>query len=836
MRSMRTDFGAVLWCFPAFAFAACAGGEIDGAPLAPGSDVPSITQIGDFAVRVESLARIQVEAQGRRVLDGLPGGAVSAGAPPLVGFAVQDAEWTYETSFGQFRITDVPHGDWIGASHLSVDDQTGSRFTLASASGAPIARIAMSAPEPRHLVLDVTAAGSAKRFSLGMRCEPDDRFVGFGSQSWDVDQRGQTVPVFVSEQGVGKDTTDDYKGIWQLVGRRHSAQWAQPWTLTRRGTVMIGETQRYMRFALCSERDDAARIELEMPAKIHLFAGDSPAHATTLATGVFGRPRVPPRFAFAPWNDAVKGPDKVLGLAKRLRDADVPSSVIWTEDWRGGEQDGEAYKLKEEWDVDTGLYPDMAGMTSALHAQGFKFFVYFNPFIYQESKAWPETQPKGWLVKKPDGSPYVFPGAKLTDTGLLDLSNPDARAWAVAKMRASMKLGADGWMNDYAEWLPTDAVLAKGSGLDLHNQYTVLWQQVAREAIDGMDDGVARLFFARSGWFGTPPLVDVFWAGDQRTSFQEDDGLPTVPIMGINLSVHGSPAYGHDVAGYQSSTNPPSTKELFFRWTELGAFSPVMRTHHGYQADKQWTWEKDDETKAMWRRYTIEHVTLAPLFEALAKEASQTGIPILRGLFFHYPGEDAAWTTRDEFLLGSSILVAPVVTAQTTKRSVWLPPGGWFPWTGGARVEGGTQEVPAPLGEIPVFARAGSILARYPDRIRTLDLSSPAVPGPAEIGDDRDVLAFLGGDATFTEVGGLSYALSGKTSASGAATYAWDGTSLGACAATPVAPCVGPDEGTGAVARVSGNGTLTVTAGGTSATIAVTGGAPGRALTIRVRR
>lgn len=79
-----------------------------------------------------------------------------------------------------------------------------------------------------------------------------------------------------------------------------------------------------------------------------------------------------------------------------------------------------------------------------------------------------------------------------------------------------------------------------------------------------------RLFFARSGWFGSNPVVPVLWAGDQRTSFQRDDGLFTVIPMGINLGLAGVSTYGHDIAGYQSGTNPPANKELFFRWTTLG--------------------------------------------------------------------------------------------------------------------------------------------------------------------------------------------------------------------------------------------------------------------------
>jgi alpha-glucosidase (family GH31 glycosyl hydrolase) len=837
----RSMLGALARCGGLALAAACGGGEIDDAPgKPPATGAHGGATVGDFTVLVESVANFSVTLEGRPVLDGLTGGSADAGGPPFSLFAVRDATWGYEEQFGQYKVTDQPVGDWRVATSIAPVDGPGHQFILKDVTGATIARLALDAPVGRHLRMQLTTDDpTAKRLSFGFQCRPDDRWVGFGEQSWDVDQTGQTVPVFVSEQGIGKDKTDDYTGLWSVRGRRHSAQWAMPWTLGKRGLALIAETDRRSQFAMCSERADAARIEVDLPAKIHLFAGKDAADTTALATEAFGRPRVPPLLAFAPWNDAIKGPARVLGTAQALRDADVPSSAIWTEDWKGGHQNGDAYPLSEEWDVDPTLYPDMKGMTDQLHAQGFAFFVYFNPFVYKEVKAFGETAPKGLLVARADGTPYTFSGAKFTETGLLDVTNPDAVAWAVGKMRAAIDLGADGWMHDYGEWLPMDAKLAGGSGLDLHMKYPVLWQEIARKAIDGVGDGHDRLFFARSGWFGTPALVDVFWAGDQRTDFEADDGLPSVPTMGINLSVHGLPAYGHDIAGYQSTTNPPSTKDLFFRWTSFGAFSPVMRTHHGYQADKQWTWQSDAETTAHWRRWAIEHVQLAPYLAAAAKAASENGVSIMRGLFFAFPGEDAAWTVRDEYLLGPSILVAPVIEAGATGRSLWLPPGRWYPWTGGpAQTGGAMMSVDAPAGEIPAFGRAGSVIARYPATIRTLTRSSAAVPGPAEVGDDREVLAFFGGDGTFVETGGLSYQLvSDPAPAVGPATYAWNGSPLAACASVPVAPCVTADDGAGATAQVTGAGALAVAVSSKAiGTVTIAGGAAGRKLSIRVRR
>src|SRR6185312_11410545 len=256
--------------------------------------------------------------------------------------------------------------------------------------------------------------------------------------------------------------------------------------------------------------------------------------AITRATAQFGRPRVPPAFAFAPWNDAIFGSANVRRVAAKLRQVGAPSSVIWTEDWRGGDWNGDRYTLKEEWDVDRTLYPDFEQVAKDLHGEGFKWLVYFNPFVETTSKAWPQVPASG-LIRKTDGTPYTFPDAKFNDASMVDLSDPGGIAWAVSKMKAAIALGADGWMGDYAEWLPTDAVMTGGIGIDLHAEYPVLWQKAQRQALDEsmQADGVERLSFVRSGWLGTAPLADVFWAGDQKTAFDVDDGMPTVMPIGI---------------------------------------------------------------------------------------------------------------------------------------------------------------------------------------------------------------------------------------------------------------------------------------------------------------
>ncbi len=803
---------------------------------------------GGFSGEVQGGNRLVIKAaDGRVLLDGLASGPVNGEAPPLVGFATRDMSVTYEMQFGAFKPTITPETPWRVADVL--EKQEGG-LRLLDASSKELASLAFSSPEEGHLVVELVPGPGAlvdpetperaTKLSWGFACDAEDHFAGFGAQTWDADHRGQTVPTFVTEGGVGKAEDDAYLGLWMLQGQRHSSHAPIPEYLSRRGYILVAETDRRATFALCSESETAARVEVDLPATIHLFDGPDPRTAIERATGTFGRPRMPPLVAFAPWLDAVFGSENVRRVAQKLRDEAIPTSVIWTEDWRGGDWEGESYALKEEWEVDRDLYPDIEDVADDLHALGFDFHIYFNPFVYQDSIAWTETEPNGWLVKTASGEPYTFTGAKFTDCGLIDLDNPDAKAWAVSKMTDAIALGADGWMNDFAEWLPTDGMTAAGTSYSQHNLYPVRWQEVAREAIDSQTDGVPRLFFGRSGWFGTPALTDVFWAGDQRTTFDADDGFPTLIPQAIGLGLVGISTFGHDIAGYQSANNPGSTKELFFRWTAFGAWSPVMRTHHGNQPDKEWSWEKDAETIAHFKRYAELHMSLVPTLQGLARVAADTGSPMFRGLAVEFPEDAAVWPITDQIMLGDSLLIAPVITAGAESREVYFPEGSWFPWSGGDRIAGGkSATVPAPMEEIPVFARAGAVVPTYPAGVMTLVRESAEVPGPSVVGDDRVVYAFIGADGAFTEENGFTYALSSEPELTGEATVVYlqgnDETELESCGEPVVAPCVETTD-TELVAHVTGAGSLVVRQGSADiAELVVAGGSDTRALTVRFR-
>jgi alpha-glucosidase len=650
--------------------------------------------------------------------------------------AFRTAQADGQMKYGGFLINEHDAGAWQAAASFTdmnacpVMDAAISMFNanLADSNGKTIGSLAMYADGTDRKSIRLTATASDKamnRASIAWKCQKDEHFIGLGGQSWDVDHRGQTVPLWVSEDGIGKLDNDGENPGWFFSGNRHSTHSPMPIFISSKGYAVILDTPARAIFHLCSDDSDAVRLEnWQGELKVRFFFDPDPKKLMQKITDATGRPDVPPVFAFTPWLDAIYGSANVRRVAQKLRSLHIPVGAIWSEDWRGGVKTDDQYTLDEDWNSDDTLYPDMKQLSADLHAWGFKFLTYNNTFLTQGSDIYDEAMKKGYSIQGKDGKPYIYDTAKFVPGSMLDLSNPQAVEWAKGVYQKGIDQGADGWMADFCEWLPTDfRPFSKEDPWLVHNRYAVDCQKLNKELLNKQTDKVERLTFCRSAWLGSQPLVDVIWAGDQQTDFQLGDGLPSVIPMGIGLGVTGFPYFGSDIGGYMSTlAESPTTKELWFRWVTLGAFSPVMRTHHGKSSFSNWNWESDAESTEHLKKYANLHMKLLPYLFAAAVDAQKTGMPLMRPLALNWPDFEPGWTMTDEYALGDSIVVAPIVTKGATSRTVLLPKGDWYPLQGGAKLtsDGTTPlTVQAALGDIPAFVPAGTMLVLLPDSVDT---------------------------------------------------------------------------------------------------------------------
>jgi alpha-glucosidase len=203
----------------------------------------------------------------------------------------------------------------------------------------------------------------------------------------------------------------------------------------------------------------------------------------------------------------------------------------------------------------------------------------------------------------------------------------------------------------------------------------------------------------------------LLWAGDQSVDFSRHDGIGTVITAALSSGLVGN-AFSHsDVGGYTSLFGNVRTEELILRWYELGAFSPVFRTHEGNRPDDNLQIDSTPELIAGFVRWSRIHAALAPYVTHLVTEAQGTGLPAQRALFLHYPEDRETFTIQDQYLYGADLMVAPVIEAGAVMRKVYLPEGAWKHLWSGQDHAPGWHDVAAPLGQPPVFARADSAFA-----------------------------------------------------------------------------------------------------------------------------
>lgn len=684
-----------------------------------------------------------------------PGGARLDDVALLTG----DGEATFEMQFGAFRLTgeslDLAAAGGFGKRHgrgaaqlVEVRDRAGGGLGDLVVTGSGDV-----------LRLDWAPSGPHDRAGFEAGCDPDDHFLGLGSHV-DVDHVGEAFPLWTSEPGIGKSDRDDVlPDDWPVGGTKHATSFPHPFVLRpHHPDGLLLDTRARVDADLCAADPDRFRMVAweEGPVSALFLAGRTPLGTVRTLTDLVGRQPAPPGWVFGAWADAIRGPDRVREVHAELRDARVPATVVWTEDWKGGNDTATGYRLSESWFLDRELYPDAEALDQELAADGIRWLAYFAPFVAEGDETWASALAADALVERDDGTPYTFTGVTFAQVGLVDVSTSVGRDWAVAQMQAALDVGFDGWMLDYGEWLPTDAAMANGAtGLEAHASYPQEWQETSLEAIAPAD----ATFFARSGWVGTPALAPVVWAGDQRTSFDADDGFPTVVPLGLGASVAGVPVFTHDVAGYQSVGNEPSDRELWFRWCALGAFTPVLRTHHGSFESENHQFDSDPETLAHFARMAQEHARLYPYLRGLAARAADDGTPMVLPVSFLH-GDD--WGRSDAWMLGDALLVAPVLERGVVGRQVDLPANvAWTDWWTLAPAESGFHE--AGLEEIPVFAAAGTTVPT----LGTL----PYVGGPTfdDVDGERVVYVF-GGGGTFTEADGTTYRTTGSPTGPGEVT------------------------------------------------------------------
>ncbi len=573
-------------------------------------------------------------------------------------------------------------------------------------------------PDTLRVETEIIADKQANRFRMKFRKDRDDRYYGMGERFNSVEHGGSRVRTWSEEGGLGLFTISKYLphlSFNPFPRGEDMTYYPVPFFLNpARGFGFLLDDAHYSSFDFGKTNPRELRIEnWNRRFDFLIFYGPKPLDIIEAQTRYTGRITVPQPWVFAPMNASVGSEARVYEIAKLLRAEKIPTTAIWDEDWW----------WRTEWEVNRQRYPHYEKMIADLHADGFRNLGYFQPYISVKTEAFKQGDAQGYFTKDSNGRTYIFK-LGFEDKVQVDLTNPAARQWWKENFFGmAEKMGVDGWMHDFGEHTPPDAVSYDGrTGWDLHNEYNLLWSKLAREFWDQARPDGNYCFYVRGGYTGAQRYASVMWTGDQNANFERLDGLPSnLPgIMSIGIS--GQPIVTTDIAGYNCFVNKSSDRELFMRWAELGALLPVMRLHRGNaEICNHWSFDQDRETLDHYKKYAVLHTSLFPYLYTLADEAAAKGWPVARHLMLQYPDDPETWHLDYQVRLGDRRLVAPVLERGAREWEVYFPEGEWAHWWTGKIYRGPVRaRVPAGLGEIPMFVRTGKILPIFDAQIDTL--------------------------------------------------------------------------------------------------------------------
>ena len=561
-----------------------------------------------------------------------------------------------------------------------------------------------------------TAAGY-DRLIVDFAASDDDSVWGCGEQMSYLALNGRAFPIWTSEPGVGREPgsplTDLVNADGSGAGGDYwTTNYPQPTFLTSRNYAVDVETARYCYLDFTNPRRHRVST-WAVDVTFKLFEAADPAALVQRVGASMGQQPPLPDWAIGGAIVGLKDGTRSFERLERILAAGAAVSGLWCEDWVGVRETSFGRRLFWDWQWNAARYPDLPARIAGLKERGIRFLGYVNPYLAVDGPQYAEAARLGYLARQLDSDePYAVDFGEF-DAAVVDFTNPAAAAWFSAAIigKQMLDFGLDGWMADFGEYLPVDLRLHHGDPMEEHNRWPVYWAKVNADAVAARGRTGDALFFMRAGSAGVQRYCPLLWAGDQSVDFSRHDGIGTVITAALSAGLVGN-AYSHsDVGGYTSLHGTIRTEELMYRWYELGAFTPVMRTHEGNRPDDNLQIDSTPELLRGFARWSRVHAALGPWVRHLCAEASASGLPAQRALFLHYPDDRETFTIQDQYLYGADLMVAPVIEEGAVSRRVYLPGDAGAIWRhvwSGADFAGGWHEVDAPIGAPPVFYRPGS--------------------------------------------------------------------------------------------------------------------------------
>lgn len=515
---------------------------------------------------------------------------------------------------------------------------------------------------------------------------------GLGERFAAYVKNGQSIDMWNADGGTASEQT--YKNI--------------PFYMTNRGYGVFVEDTSDVSFEVASEKVERVQFSAEGETIVYdVIYGGTPKAVLDGYTALTGRPALMPAWSFGLWlstsfttnYDEKTATSFIQGMADR----DIPLSVFHFDCfWMKGFN-----WCDFTWDEET--FPDPVGMLKRYHDRGLHLCCWINPYIGQASPLFREGMEHGYLLKKTNGDVWQT-DLWQAGMGILDVTNPDARAWYCDHLRKILRMGVDCLKTDFGERIPVrDIAYYDGKDpLHMHNYYTFLYNKMVFDLLKEERGEGEAILFARSATAGSQQFP-VHWGGDNSASYIS---MAETLRAGLSMSHSGFGFWSHDISGFEQT----APADVYKRWAAFGLLSSHSRLHGSSSYRVPWLF--DEESCDVVRKFTRLKCRLMPYLYGAAVEAHEHGTPMMRPMMLEFPDDPACDTLDRQYMMGESLLVAPVFHADS-HVDYYLPDGLWTSLLDGRKVQGGHwQKETHDFLSLPLMVRPGTVLpmGKHDDR------------------------------------------------------------------------------------------------------------------------
>lgn len=515
---------------------------------------------------------------------------------------------------------------------------------------------------------------------------------GLGERFAAYVKNGQSIDMWNADGGTASEQT--YKNI--------------PFYMTNRGYGVFVEDTSDVSFEVASEKVERVQFSAEGETIVYdVIYGGTPKAVLDGYTALTGRPALMPAWSFGLWlstsfttnYDEKTATSFIQGMADR----DIPLSVFHFDCfWMKGFN-----WCDFTWDEET--FPDPVGMLKRYHDRGLHLCCWINPYIGQASPLFREGMEHGYLLKKTNGDVWQT-DLWQAGMGILDVTNPDARAWYCGYLRKILRMGVDCLKTDFGERIPVrDIAYYDGKDpLHMHNYYTFLYNKMVFDLLKEERGEGEAILFARSATAGSQQFP-VHWGGDNSASYVS---MAETLRAGLSMSHSGFGFWSHDISGFEQT----APADVYKRWAAFGLLSSHSRLHGSSSYRVPWLF--DEESCDVVRKFTRLKCRLMPYLYGAAVEAHEHGTPMMRPMMLEFPDDPACDTLDRQYMMGESLLVAPVFHADS-HVDYYLPDGQWTSLLDGRKVQGGHwQKETHDFLSLPLMVRPGTVLpmGKHDDR------------------------------------------------------------------------------------------------------------------------